>query len=103
MTGTEKQIAWAEDIKAAPIRLCEDNAARFENTIPKEAALYRMIGERYKTVIAQLGKKPEAESAAWWINNRNNLPTVERIVYLVHTMQGHGKSQENALKAVFGF
>ena len=103
MTGSEKQIAWAEDIKTAPIKTCTANAARFEAIDAMISARYIKIRSKYEIVIAQLEKKPGADKASWWIENRSKLPSVDKIYEMVSTMVFNGIPEDDALKRVFGF
>lgn len=103
MTGTEKQIAWAEDIKTSPIKTCTDNAARFSQIDTGIAERWLKIREKYEVVIAQLEKKPETEKASWWIDNRSKLPGVSKIFDMVSSMVFNGIDEDEAMKRVFGF
>ena len=103
MTGTEKQIAWAEDIKTAPIENCTANAARYSEVDKRISERYLKIREKYEVVIAQLEKKPETEKASWWIDNRSKLPSVSKIFNMVSTMVFNGIDEDEALKRLFGF
>lgn len=75
MKGTEKQIKWAEDIKAGmykEIELMRNNRARFD-AIPNGAMLYPYTTECIDAVEAEVNafwQRPELESAAVVINNR---------------------------------
>lgn len=103
MTGTEKQIAWAEDIKTSPIKTCTANAARFEEIDKSISDRYLKIRDKYEVVIAQLEKKPGADKASWWIDNRSKLPSASKISDMVGTMVSNGIAEDDALKRVFGF
>lgn len=106
MKGSAKQIAWAEDIKNNPIVTCDLNIERFAETVPGRAALYAKIKVKYTELIARIEQRPEADRAAWWIDNRDRLPSVQKIHDLVINQVGFcgkGEDMDEALKRLFGF
>lgn len=103
MKGTEKQIAWAEDIKTSAIKTCAANAQRFETIEPKWSELYSKIGARCKALIKKIEENPDAENASWWIDNRNRLPNANRVFDQVSTMISNGVKEDDALTRLFGF
>lgn len=103
MKGTEKQIAWANDIRNNIIATCDCNITRFRDTIPEDSATFIAIKDRCVEVLAKLEKLPQADEAKFWIDNRDRLPNPLKIFEKVNLMVFNGKSLEEALKAIFGF
>lgn len=87
ITGTEKQVEWATDIRAAyvagGIKGATEGASAFRlyangqmkesgitpaDLMPRRAELMGMIQVAYDRICA-------TTSAAWWVENRNNLDT----------------------------
>jgi hypothetical protein len=83
MKGTEKQIAWAEDIRMELIKNIESQALKFEtrktnNDEDKKRA--ETMAQSYRgaleTYVNPSESKPERiakrQEATWWIENRDN-------------------------------
>jgi len=71
MKGTEKQIAWAEDIKRTTIDTCKNNIERMNGE-----ALFEANVDAYKIMLAVIDKIIEINAdkdAAWWIDHRNTI------------------------------
>lgn len=106
MKGTKKQIKWAEDIKRSLINTCELNIKEFENHpyLAQDAEIWKEIKTRCETLISMVeNHRPEADNAAWWIKNRNNLPNPVKVCADVRTMMSNGQTLSEALTNIFGF
>jgi len=87
MTGTEKQIAWAETIKASTLALLtgeglmqDVTALRGKNCDDLIAHFVRGAHVENKAKVAELAqaanaKLAEIDDASFWINNRSQTPT----------------------------
>ncbi len=73
MTGTEKQIKWAEEIKAEKTKINSTSARTLLMKLGKEAAAG--LANPENITLAQEAMKEvlenckESEKAQWWINN----------------------------------
>lgn len=107
MKGSEKQVAWAMDIRNGMINICDANIKRFADTLPELADLYEAIKVRCQKFICMIDTNPATKEASmnakWWIDNRDQLPNPAKIVETVNIMRNHGKTQEEALTQLFGF
>lgn len=103
MRGTEKQIAWANDIRNSILETCDANISKFSETIPEDAATFSAIREKCASVLEIIEKNPQANEARFWIENRDRLPNPIKIFNDVNTMKSNGKSLDESLKAIFGF
>lgn len=71
MKGTEKQIAWVEDIKRTAYDTCRSNIERMSGE-----ALFESDVKAYKVMIAVLDKMMainEDKDASWWIDHRGQI------------------------------
>lgn len=80
LTGSEKQIAWAEQIRSAYINWMDkaveeiDEDIADENNVPEDI---EELKERKASMIASFSTIVETKSSAsWWINNRTTDPQV---------------------------
>ena len=88
MTGSAKQIAWAEDIRRSIEETADRNAAIIEErnarmrakNIPlrqadeEEVEVLMTISQMSKAFIARVDREiPEAQKASWWIDNKCRL------------------------------
>ncbi len=103
MKGTEKQIAWANDIRSNILDTCDANIARFRESIPEYATVFSAIRDKCVALLSIIEKNPQAEDASFWIENRDRLPNPVRISEQVSLMMSNGKSLNEALKTIFGF
>ncbi|HXG94122.1 MAG TPA: hypothetical protein VNN73_17395 [Blastocatellia bacterium] len=68
MQGSEKQIKWAEDIKAKFFAKLETLKANLE--AGKQPGYFTRFNSVYFELLAEIENRANAEeSAAWWINN----------------------------------
>ena len=84
MTGTEKQVAWAEDIKRktldgldSSIKFNEDYASKYGCDYAERAEMCRI----YKQAVEQrLFASAKMQSAAYVIEHRNSIPDVNTVI-----------------------
>ena len=107
MKGSEKQVAWAMDIKNGMINICDAIIKQFADTIPETAELYTAIKSRCEKFLEMIDTNPATKDAStdakWWIDNREKLPNPIKIAEMVDAMRTHGINQEEALTQLFGF
>jgi len=70
MTGTEKQIKWAEDIKAAVLDEAEQKLKMFQN-FPNNEFRPADIENRIKAARRVANLVSKKDDAAWFINGGN--------------------------------
>lgn len=98
MTGTEKQVAWAEDIKARFERTCDIIVADLEGFLRKQIAYeaeqiaagkdIRGTSSRVIKDIDDVKKVKvsfEDESAAFWIENRSHFTQPDDFAHLPYS------------------
>ena len=78
MTGSVKQIAWAEDIKADFLRSCEEVKAWYDAKIEKERSCsdpdeeeIECLGEYVAEAEELMSYFADRQNAAFWIDHRN--------------------------------
>lgn len=83
MTGTEKQITWAEDIKSKTIdgldnciKFNEDYAAKYGLDYADRAEMYRIV----KQAIENMFFCEMMQSAAFIISHRNDIPDANKVI-----------------------
>lgn len=84
MTGTEKQITWAQDIERktltyidASINLCEERAKKYDAADEAERAeMYRL----FKQAITNLFASEKMQSAAYVISKRGDIPDANTVI-----------------------
>ena len=103
MKGTEKQIAWAEDIRNNMIKTCDFKIERFADTIPEDAAIFRAIREKCVIFLDRVNQHPQANEAKFWIDKRDRMPDPLKIYSQVQLLTMRGKSVDEALKTIFGY
>ena len=91
MKGTEKQIAWVEDIKMAAFDTCKANIELNEKRYAEyEHPMYKVNADCYKIVNAILNKMMEINAdkdASWWIDHRGNISS-DSIVKVANRFAG---------------
>lgn len=95
MTGTETQIAWAEEIlygARAQLDSCEASIARQEAKFPGEGEdLAQVRMEHIAKLRADLEKLAAAQSnASWWITNRSRF-AADAILRALHGMYAQSR------------
>lgn len=89
MYGSEKQIKWAEDIKAEAIETCERNIARWEKEpiFAQDAEILKIFRDFHKAKLAQI------DDASKIIKMRNQLcsQSILQAVEVVKTQISRGK------------
>lgn len=107
MTGTDKQIKWAQDIINerlgtcdANIKLSEERYQQYGTDIYKEdAECYKII----KTALEALFADPKMQDAATIINRRDALPDASALISKAETIaHNKGLSKIDACKMVCG-
>ena len=77
MKGTEKQIAWAENIKNEAVETCRKNIEINEQRVAETAhPMYNANIAAYKVMLAVLEKMFEInaqQDAGWWIDHREKI------------------------------
>ena len=104
MKGTEKQIAWAEDI-INNARQCIDNNIAYINTLTDNNPLKHdlPIWERLQVRFAEAVAHPKMQDASFVISNRNNkIFHPQDIIGMVTTMTHNGIALEDAIKRTIG-
>jgi len=76
LIGTDKQIAWAESIRAKIIREATEYLAKTESYTPASPAEATEI----EKIIGAIADLKEKISAAWWITNQYGLKTALKAV-----------------------
>lgn len=92
MTGTEKQVAWAQDIERktltyidASISLCEERAKKYEAADESERAeMYRI----FRQAITNLFASEKMQSAAYVISKRGDIPDASTVIDQATIMAG---------------
>ncbi len=79
MKGTEKQIKWAEDIKAEFLRNVEEKY----NRLVVRGGLVAEDMERMKFEVEEALKLPAADVASFWISWRKSIVRVDAMVELI--------------------
>jgi len=68
LNGSEKQIAWATEIRNSNLKKLQDELATFKERSIEENWDYSNITTKLELAISQIGTKhPEA---AWWIDHK---------------------------------
>lgn len=90
MNGSEKQVAWANEIRAKQLRATKvasvmgaimNNAAAGKITEEQIAAYMAKHGEMTDEVMqSAIDKVASNDSAAWWIDRRANVDFVSEVV-----------------------
>ena len=104
MKGTEKQIAWAEDIRNDIDQDLRPQNRTFCRYYPR-GRRYFPRGSREKCVIFldRVNQHPQANEAKFWIDKRDRMPEFLKIYSQVQLLTMRGKSVDEALKTIFGY
>jgi hypothetical protein len=75
LTGSLKQIAWAEQIRAEKLAQLDDMLTTSRRAMEQAGVTPAVIEERLASIAPFVARIRETASAAWWIDHRNELPS----------------------------
>lgn len=84
LKGSEKQIAWAESIRTKGLAMLSEHIAEFEANLKKLGQL----NEKQQAVLPRYYAAVEGirtnDSAAWWIENRFEFGSKQRVMMFIN-------------------
>lgn len=86
LKGTEKQIAWAEDIRAKGLALLDEHVAEFEAHIKSLGQLNEQQQAMLPRYYAAVENIRMNDNAAWWIENRFEFGSKQRVMGLINNI-----------------
>lgn len=86
LKGSEKQIAWAEDIRTKGLALLDEHVAEFEAHIKSLGQLNEQQQAMLPRYYAAVENIRTNDSAAWWIENRFEFGSKQRVMGLINNI-----------------